>query len=384
MELLGIVPAAFFASEIDKAAMRCVLAAWPQVGHLGAIESITDATWRRMTGEFPRVSMRIFPAGFPCHYVSVLNRHAWAGPGRKGSSLDLEAIRVLEPGRAFCEGFARALLLGENVASADEDEVATVSSDLCVRALEACTGDVSGCRRPRVYLPDREVEAEEKVVWSFGQGRWVAKLLPDGLPPCREWLDKGAELPGEASNACLPTLTRAVSKRWPPKHPAGIEGMVAHEIERWRCDNFAQPACQYCDGNCILDKSGALRKPSSAEREALLGFARDHTIPAVRSAQLSSNWREMEHIREALLGNSFSCAIVAWLLGHLLFREKMITRRPTIEELARGKPLSLGSCGPQASVEPAETDGALDEARAAASPGRALVTAFVITEARMS
>ena len=38
LDLLGVIPGAFYASEIDRAAMRCVSATWPQVEHLGAID----------------------------------------------------------------------------------------------------------------------------------------------------------------------------------------------------------------------------------------------------------------------------------------------------------------------------------------------------------
>ena len=53
---------------------------------------------------------------------------------------------------------------------------------------------------------------------------------------------------------------------------------------------------------------------------------------------LSSNPRETEYVRKALLGNSFSCPVVAWLLSHLLFDNKLITRKPSLTELSLGVP----------------------------------------------
>ena len=93
---------------------------------------------------------------------------------------------------------------------------------------------------------------------------------------------------------------------------------------------------------------------SAREREALLGFGQDHTIPAVPSAMLSSNAREAEYVRKALLGNSFSCPVVAWLLSHLLYDNKLITRKPSLTELSLGVPLQPAAVAPEPSVLPAE------------------------------
>ena len=69
---------------------------------------------------------------------------------------------------------------------------------------------------------------------------------------------------------------------------------------------------------------------------------------------LSSNPRETEYVRKALLGNSFICPVVAWLLGHLLYDNSLITRRPTLTELSLGIPLRFATVAPEASVKPAE------------------------------
>ena len=73
----------------------------------------------------------------------------------------------------------------------------------------------------------------------------------------------------------------------------------------------------------------------------LMGFGKDHTVPAVPSAQLSSNKRGSEYIRKALVGNSFCCQVIAWQLGHCLFAEGLLRRRPSLEEPASGRCLEL-------------------------------------------
>ena len=134
--------------------MRCVSAALPQVEHLGAIETITDDVWRAMVNKFPRITIWVVPARFPCQDLSALNRIARKGLAGARSGLYLEGVRVVKIGHKICRNFARVLLLGENVASAEQKEVAQVLKDFNVRAVQACAGDVSWCRRPRVYWPD--------------------------------------------------------------------------------------------------------------------------------------------------------------------------------------------------------------------------------------
>ena len=81
LDLLGVTPGAFFASEIDKAAMRCVSAAYPQVVHLGDITLLGVHTWRQMTTEHPRVRLWFVPARFPCQDLSSLNKVVRKGLG---------------------------------------------------------------------------------------------------------------------------------------------------------------------------------------------------------------------------------------------------------------------------------------------------------------
>ena len=99
LDLLGVSPGAFFASEIDKAAMRCVAAAYPQVVHLGDVTLLGVDTWRRMTTEHPWVRIWFVPAGFPCQDLSSLNKVARKGLGGDRSSLYLEVVRLVKEGR---------------------------------------------------------------------------------------------------------------------------------------------------------------------------------------------------------------------------------------------------------------------------------------------
>jgi hypothetical protein len=177
------------------------------------------------------------------------------------------------------------------------------------------------------------------------------------MPPSSHWLDKGCVFEGEAALARLPTFTRAVRKTRPPRSPAGLDRLKPHEKLRWELDHFVQPAYQYQDCHCVRDASSSLRQPSANEREVLMGFRRDYTLAAVASSRYSSDKVNAEYERKALMGNSFSAQVVAWLLAHVLLQFELITRLPTPDELATGIPLELASPPVEGEVEPVECTG---------------------------
>ena len=59
-----------------------------------------------------------------------------------------------------------------------------------------------------------------------------------------------------------------------------------------------------------------------------MGFARGHT-KAVTKREAAIGLEAAEDIRCSLLGNSFSCPAVAFLVGHVLHREKILAQMPT-------------------------------------------------------
>ena len=66
-----------------------------------------------------------------------------------------------------------------------------------------------------------------------------------------------------------------------------------------------------------------------------MGFARDHTVACFTSGQAKQNKKQHEAARRALLGNSFQCDVVAWLVGHFLARKNFIALVPTPEAIRR-------------------------------------------------
>ena len=57
----------------------------------------------------------------------------------------------------------------------------------------------------------------------------------------------------------------------------------------------------------------------------------------------SAQKKEAERIRKSLLGNSYSCPVVAWLVSHLLFREGLAVRVASPDEVASGRTVQLAA-----------------------------------------
>ena len=100
-------------------------------------------------------------------------------------------------------------------------------------------------------------------------------------------------------------------------------------VERWKRARFACPPYHCKEKSCILRASGALDPPVATKREALLGFALDHTVPCVTSSEAKQGRALHEAKRRCLLGNSFQFLVVGWLVGHFLVRRGFVAAVPT-------------------------------------------------------
>ena len=205
------------------------------------------------------------------------------------------------------------------------------------------SGDSSWCNRKRLFWPSFDLELEQPDVHVLRKPHWDKVSLITPLKPCSDWLDAGSLFPGEVANRRLPTFTRSIVRKRPPYKPAGIATLLPHEVEAWASDDWSEPAYQYGSRWTIQDKSGERRLASAREREKLLGFLPGHTFPAVQSSMLSKEAKAADRIRRALLGNSFSCGTVAWLLAHMLKQHKLAFRIPSAEEIAGGNTLDIGT-----------------------------------------
>ena len=144
-------------------------------------------------------------------------------------------------------------------------------------------------------------------------------------------------------------------------------------IARWREDRFAQPAKQPANVNCIARSNDTLKQASSKERVSLMGFGKDHTVPAMLSVRLSGDKRGTECIRKALVDNFFCCQGIAWQFGHCRFTEKVLQQRPRLEERSSGRRLKLAVRFEEVEqVQPQEVDPERSQERSQAHPRKTL------------
>ena len=122
-------------------------------------------------------------------------------------------------------------------------------------------------------------------------------------------------------------------RKRPPLLPAGLSLCAPHEVAKWKQAHFGTPVYQFRDRNCLRRPDGRLEPPNADERERLMGFTSGHTIPARSSSQAKHNKLEFEYARRALVGNSFQCDVVAWLLAHLLCQLGLLAAIPSPADL---------------------------------------------------
>ena len=98
---------------------------------------------------------------------------------------------------------------------------------------------------------------------------------------------------------------------------------------------------QFMPPNLVHDERGP-RTLSADEREVLLDFKRRHTLACMHTGARKAAPQALELTRCGLLGDTFSCGVVAWVLQHLFHAEGYLDRVRTVEEMrmpSRGEPV---------------------------------------------
>ncbi|CAK0855058.1 unnamed protein product [Prorocentrum cordatum] len=286
IEILGLVPAVHLSFEVDPAAVRVA---------------------RR------RVSRVLVVGGFPCQVFAGLNV-ARQGLDDPRAGLVDHMVRIVDGLRAAMPE-ASIDFLGENVASMPECDVLRLNQ-------------LFG----RIPL---EIEAEPVVVRAKTQDvRRACKVaLKTQRPPLEEWLPPGAVCPGPAAGGPLPTFARWTPRSQPRPRPAGIGECSAAELARWEAAGFASPPYQFRDKWCIHQADGRVEPPDATIREKLMGFPEGHTVPRMTSSQAKAEPAKYEALRRSLVGNSFQCEVVAWIISHWAVGAGLLVSVPSLGEL---------------------------------------------------
>jgi len=167
---LGIAVNKYYASEIDKTAIKVTMDNFPQTIQSGDIRGINEGVINKL----PKVDLIM--AGFPCRDLSIITRNGgsknWEDMHNKGEGLNGEhsglynefiriyrQIRRINPNIKF---------LVENVASMKADEKKTIDRDLEVSGAIINSALFSAQNRERIYWTnikqDRTESANQDVI----------------------------------------------------------------------------------------------------------------------------------------------------------------------------------------------------------------------------
>lgn len=300
---------AFAASEVDVACKRLVRKRWPGVLELGDITKIDDnaiQSLRRSVGY--TVDLVLCGGGSPCQDLSALlaDREGLAG---SRSKLFYEMPRIFNSLKREFECPVHTFV--ENVFSMSEDNRSAFSAELGVEPVLVDCIAFSKCRRPRLFWVDWGIEprGDEQMKYHDGFREWV---FPDLLENRNWWLEPGCvhEHAGH-----LPTFTRALPRKTPPKQAAGLDNATAGGITRWKDDSYKFQVYQYESWHMVRKPDGSMRLPSLGERERLMGFPTGYVSTGL-SGKLKLS--EAFNLGACMIGNSFNVYAITFLLDELL------------------------------------------------------------------
>eukprot|EP00438_Fugacium_kawagutii_P001490 Skav202536 [mRNA] locus=scaffold2011:198967:205206:- [translate_table: standard] len=288
LELQGVNVIGHVSVEPQQAAARVVEANWPGSVHVSTVEEVDYEMVVGWSLQFSQATVVVLGSGPPCQGVSGLNSDRRGALGDLRSSLfsHVPRIRSLVQ-HAFPWCVVHSLM--ESVGSMDTHDRDTMSSAFGCEPILADAGQMSWCRRPRLYW----------LSWSLSEG-------------CGATCTRHQDHPDEWFLEADQDLKEVLS---PGRKPAGIRQCSDAEILRWQTDAHRFPPYQYKDQHCVQNRQGELRVPNVSERELLLGFPLHYTASCLpKGERKGATWNDC---RLTLLGNSWSVPVVAWLINQL-------------------------------------------------------------------
>ena len=299
----------FASSEVDKECKKLVRRRWPGVIELNDITKISDEMLEALASSTGyKVDFVLVGGGSPCQDLSALLS------GGKGLAGERSKLFYCMP-RIF-QGLARVFpcpvyWFVENVFSMTKHNRAEFSTTLNVTPVMLDSKFVSWCRRPRLFWCNWDVAArgQEVLIAQDGYREW---RLPGLQPEAGSWLDP---LCRQGEDCLMPTLTRALPRKTPPREPAGLHSASPEAIARWQSDLHRFQVYQYEEKAMVLKPNGELRLPSLTERERLMGFDEGYVSAALGPKKTVN---ESFNIGASMIGNSFQVQVISLLVDELL------------------------------------------------------------------
>ena len=268
----------------------------------------------------------------------------------------------------------------ENAASMDAEPRELMTEHIGHPPVRIEAGAITHCCRDRLYWVDERLLCEWQGVSSTADG--VKEItIPGGPGPAGRWLKQDLKWQGDLEEAFrLLTFLRCVPRRAPGQFPTGLQRCSQAELRRWQDFEYCYAPYQFLDYNCIEESDGSKRPPISVERELLLDDLPGHTITARVTRARKLEKASLETARCALLGNSFQCVVVGWIIAHWAVKHGYLPRVPLVEEM---RELGGGATIEDASVTLDEDDvdsGTLVRQRDLEAEDAALDPSIIIVE----
>ena len=317
--------------EKDKKCRRCIRRTWPGASEYTDIAMMTKEDMIREIDKVDNPILVVGGGGSPCQGLSKLSSERQHFEDER-SKLFFDLADRLDDLKDICkEKGIRFLGLVENVVM-DEKDRDEISYRLGWWPHLVESGDLSWVRRPRFFWLSRELP--DAPWFEILREETALKIRMYGdVEPIADWVPPGLQYEGESAGVKLPTFTRPIWRRRPPKDPAGLKGASEAALNRWRSDSFRFPPYTYEQRFLLSDDSGDLHKVPASSREFLMGFHKDHTKKLDRELFEKVGWVWSEDERQAALGNSFHTTTVALILGTLLFNMGILDRVKGPDEL---------------------------------------------------
>ena len=305
-DILGVKPRGTIIVELNKDANRICLRRWPHAELIEDVRSIDAELVRRWTFKYTDIIEIHLWAGFPCKDLSSAKR------GRKNlkgdsSSLFFEIPRIKKLLEKFFGHRVKIKFVLENVASMDRAAAEEISAEVGVVPyfLDPC--EAVPIHRPRLCWTSERWDQLMEGIELNREGYWIKVSAAAPWPMVSQWIRPDWTWPASSDTLCLPTAMRTVPKDQAPPFPAGIERCSHATLQRWEADQFRLPPYQYKDDFIFYHTtSGRWRRPSSSEKELLMGYGFQHTSLCWSASHIKQSAIGYEDCRQALIGDGFS------------------------------------------------------------------------------
>lgn len=298
----------FASSEIDKDCRKLTRKRWPGIIELGDVEQIGEEVISNLSRSVGyKIDLVLLTAGSPCQDLSSLLA---GGLGLEGSRsrlfFEIPRIKKLLTKHFLCPVHSFV----ENVFSMTADNRNEFSKALGCQPVLIDASWFSWCRRPRLFWPSWTIKPSEGEN-LIDRGDFLEWQFPVVRAEAQHWVDPGCVWHGHQP---LPTLTRSLPRKKPPKNPASIATASQQAVDRWTSDSFRFQVYHY-EEHHLVEAHGQLRTPSISERERLMGFDEGYISKA-----LSPKWslQKQFDVGSCMIGNTFNVHVVVMLAHSLL------------------------------------------------------------------